>query len=79
MIHGTGARSHQDVLPVLHEEDLCLVQHQQLDGGEEVKVPLSFSFCTQHCAEAQRRRNDDVRRIKGGVQTHAAPHDGDTW
>lgn len=56
----TGVYSYQDMFPVLHEEDICLVHHQQLDGGEEVKVSLAFSFCSQHCAEAQWRRDDDV-------------------
>lgn len=71
--------SHQDVFPVLHEEDVGLVQHQQLDGGQEVKVPLLLTVRSQHRAETERRRHDDVRRVKGGVEAHAAFHDGDAW
>ena len=48
------------MLPVLHEEDVCLVDHQQLYGGQEVHVSLALSLCPQHGAQAQRRRNDDV-------------------
>ena len=67
------------MLPVLHEEDVCLVDHQQLHGGEEVKVPLALALGAQQGAQAQRRGDDDVRRVEGRVQTQAPPHDGQTW
>lgn len=52
--------SYQDVFPVLHEEDIRLVQHQQLYGRQEVKVSVALSLCSQNCAEAKWRCNDDV-------------------
>lgn len=51
---------YQEVFPVLHEEDICLVHHQYLNGGEKIEVSLFLSLCSQQCTEAQRRRNDDV-------------------
>lgn len=36
--------SYQNVFPVLHQEDVGLVQHQHLNGREEVKVSLALSF-----------------------------------
>ena len=35
--------AHSEVLPVLHEEDVSLVHHQQLQRRQEVKVTLLLS------------------------------------
>lgn len=52
--------SYQYVFPILHEENVRLVDYKQLNRGEEVEVSLTFSLGSQHCAETQRRCNNYV-------------------
>lgn len=51
----------QQMVPVLHEEDVGLVHHQQFDGGQEVVVAVLLALGPHQHAQPEGRRYDYVR------------------
>lgn len=62
---------YQDMLPVLHQVNVSLINDEQFDRRQEVKISLLLSFSTNDGPQAQRGGDEDVRGVEGGVKSDA--------
>ena len=62
---------YQDMLPVLHQVNVSLINDEQFNRRQKVKISLLLSFSTNDGPQAQRGGNEDVRGIEGGVKSDA--------
>ena len=59
------------MLPVLHQVNVSLINDEQFDRRQKVKISLLLSFSTNDGPQAQRGGDEDVRGVEGGVKSDA--------
>lgn len=57
-------KTYQNVLPILHQVNICLINYENFYRWEKVKIPLLLSLCSNNCSQTKGRGNDDIRRVK---------------
>lgn len=62
---------YQDMLPVLHQVNVSLVNDEQLNRRQKVKISL-LSFSTNDSPQTQGGGNEDVRGVEGSVEPDAS-------
>lgn len=68
-------KTHQNVLPVLHQVNVCLINDEHFYRWQKIKVSLLLPLCTNDSPDAQGRGNDDVWGVEGCVESHALLQD----
>lgn len=68
-------KTHQNVFPVLHQVNVCLINYEDFYWWQKIKVSLLLPLCTNDSPDAQGRGNDDVWRVEGCIEPHALLQD----
>lgn len=68
-------KTHQNMFPVLHQVNVCLINDEDFYWGQKIKVSFLLPLCTNDSPDAQGRGNDDVWGVEGCIESHALLQD----
>lgn len=71
-------KTHQNMFPVLHQVNICLINDEDFYWWQKIKVSFLLPLCTNDSPDAQGRGNDDVWGVEGCIESHALLQDGNT-